>query len=133
MKIIAKQEFNHFPALVGEMRIKANRAIVKTTFDIEGRIKMSMSSPKSGREYPRGSRMHRASAPGEAPAVDYGTLINSITSDFPTDLSGLVFSPVPYSLYLEFGTGRMAARPAWIPAATAAWPGFLAAMSHLVG
>ncbi len=133
MKLIVKKEFDHFPALAGEMRIKAGLAVVKTTLDISRRVKMAMGEPKSGREYPRpGGKVHRASAPGEAPAIDYGTLINSIAEEFPGDLKGISFTSVPYSVPLEFGTSKTTARPAWIPAAEAAWPGFLAALQNLV-
>jgi hypothetical protein len=134
MKLVVKRVYNNFPALQGQMREKAGLAIKKTCFDIEARIKTSMGPPKTGREYPRpGGKIHVASAPGEAPAIDYGTLINSITTEFPTDLSGIVFSSVPYSAGLEFGTAKVAPRPAWVPAAEASWPSFLAAMERLIG
>jgi len=132
MKLVVQKKFNYFPALRGQLRTQAGLAVKKTSFEVERRIKMAMGGPKSGREYPRGGgKTHVASAPGEAPAIDYGTLINSIAVEFPSDTQGIVFSSVPYSVYLEFGTGRMAARPAWIPAAEGAWPGFLAAMERL--
>lgn len=43
-------------------------------------IKAAMRAPKHGRMYPKtdGTGMYRASARGEAPAVDTGTLIRSI-------------------------------------------------------
>jgi hypothetical protein len=133
MKLVVKKVYNHFPALTGEMREKAGLAIRRTAFDIEARIKQSMGPPKTGREYPRpGGKIHIASAPGEAPAIDYGTLINSITTEFPQELTGIVYSSVPYSVYLEFGSVKLAPRPAWVPAAEAAWPDFLAAMDKLL-
>lgn len=133
MKLVYQKKFNHFPALIGKMRPVASLGVHKTTFEIERGVKMSMGGPRSGREYPRpGGRMHIASAPGEPPAIDYGTLVNDISSEFPSDLEGIVFSSLPYSFYLEFGTGKIAPRPAWIPAAEAAWPGFLIAMRKLI-
>lgn len=129
-----KLTLNKFPQITADLRAKASQAVRKTTFDIERGVKTSMGGPRSGRAYPRpGGRMHIASAPGEPPAIDYGTLVNSIASEFPGDLQGVVFSSVPYSAYLEFGTSRIAPRPAWVPAAEAAWPGFLDAMQKLIG
>lgn len=133
MKLVVQKVFDDFPALKGKVRLKASLVVHKTTFDITRRMKMAMGEPKSGREYPRGGgKVHIASAPGEAPAIDYGTLINSITEDFPTDLTGITYSSVPYSVYLEFGTHKIAPRPAWIPAAEAAWPGFLSALQKIM-
>jgi len=54
------------------------QAVLKGCYMIEGDTKTSMK-PGSGREYKRpGGKIHRASAPGQPPAVDYGRLINSI-------------------------------------------------------
>lgn len=133
MKLVVTKVFNHFPQLVGVMRMRAGAAVRKTTFEVSRNVKQSMGEPKTGREYPRGGgKTHTASAPGEAPAIDYGTLINSIGEEFPTDLTGISFTSVDYSVPLEFGSVKMAPRPAWIPAAEKAWPGFLAAMERLI-
>ncbi|HLM58179.1 MAG TPA: hypothetical protein VK422_18900 [Pyrinomonadaceae bacterium] len=63
-----------------------------------------------------GSRIHRASAPGEAPAVDLGELANS----YSTTINGLrasVGSPLEKAALLEGGTRMIAPRPAAGPAA----------------
>ncbi len=82
--------------------------VAETVRDMEADIKEQMRAPKSGRIYTRnngqraarvknglgvrehktaahgfrraapGQRFHRASAPGESPAIDRGTLINSL-------------------------------------------------------
>ena len=41
-------------------------------------LKNVMQQPKSGRKYRRGKKLHTASAPGQAPAVDTGLLISNI-------------------------------------------------------
>lgn len=129
-----KLTVNKFPQIEAQLRARAAQAVRKASFDVERSVKGSMGGTKSGRAYPRaGGRVHIASAPGEAPAIDYGTLVNSIATEFPDDLRGVVYSPLPYSAYLEFGTAHIAPRPAWVPAAEAAWPGFLAAMQKLIG
>lgn len=70
----------------------------------------------NGREYPRGGRKHRASAPGQAPALDTGNLRANTNADQNlkqdgSDLVGTITSNTEYSEALERGTERMAARP----------------------
>lgn len=79
-------------------------------------VKKQMRASKSGRTYKRGKggRDHVASAPGEAPAVDTGRLINSsIYKRQVNPLQIVVGSNVKYSEYLEFGTRRIKPRPSW--------------------
>ena len=73
--------------------------------------------PKTGREYPRGrDKIHRASAPGQAPATDTGTLVSSIYNEDRGRNAKAIGSRLPYAFYLEFGTFKMDARPSWVPA-----------------
>lgn len=86
--------------------------------DVKKRIQ---GPPKTGRVYKRGkgknlSRAHQASAPGQAPATDTGTLVSSIYFQQDSDTSVTVGSRLAYAYYLEFGTRRMAPRPSWTPA-----------------
>lgn len=75
--------------------------------------------PKTGRIYRREnpSRIHQASAPGEAPADDLGNLKNSITVSPSTrhNVPAKVGSPLPYAADLEHGTPKILPRP-WL------WP-----------
>jgi phage gpG-like protein len=76
--------------------------------------------PKTGREYPRGkdgSKIHRASAPGQAPATDTGALVSSTYFTKVNDLTAAIGSRLDYAFFLEFGTLRMEPRPSWVPAA----------------
>ena len=74
-------------------------------------------STKSGTEYKRGSKTHTSSAPGQAPAVDTGTLVRSIQSLKSIYGDGwLVGTSIEYGKHLEFGTKNMSARPWLIPA-----------------
>ena len=93
------------------------RAVMAGAFVLETKIKVSMSaSSHSGKMYAG----HRASAPGETPAVDTGNLVNSIKSELvsssDTDAWANVGTGVEYAEYLEFGTSRMEARPFMRPA-----------------
>lgn len=81
---------------------------------------LTLSRPGTGREYPRGGRVHRASAPGEPPAVDTGELRASIGAE---QVGGVlrVGSGLPKAAGLEFGTttpsgGTVAPRPFMRPA-----------------
>jgi hypothetical protein len=71
--------------------------------------------------YQRGNITHRASAPGEAPATDTGTLVSSesIYYERESDLVSIIGSRLAYAYYLEFGTMRIAPRPSWMPAVEA--------------
>jgi HK97 gp10 family phage protein len=93
------------------------KAVLAGGFALEGKIKESMGEQKSGRMYGK----HQASAPGEAPAIDTGALLNSINTELtaatPTKAEGQVATNQVYAPPLEFGTSRMAARPFMRPAA----------------
>jgi hypothetical protein len=94
----------------------ASVVIRQTIYDLEATIKEAMAQPKHGRLYPRGSRVHQASAPGEAPAIDTGNLIHSMEPQFPSPTKGVLAIFAEYAPYLEFGTRRMEARPFAQPA-----------------
>lgn len=77
-----------------------------------------------------GYKLHRASAPGEAPAIDYGKLVNSIEMVFQRPLlRSIVFATAAYAIRLEKNLNR----PFMRPAAENAWPDFLARMKKLFG
>lgn len=79
-----------------------------------------LNGEKTGRIYKRRTVVHRASAPGEAPASDTGRLVNSINAEVVS--SGFEATvkagggAVKYARMLEFGTSKMAARPFMFPA-----------------
>lgn len=105
---------------------QAGAEIVAETLDeIETDLKVNMAAPKTGLQYPRGARWHQASAPGEAPAIDYGNLVNSIQKE-QDGARGLIYSNSEYAAPLEYGSPArgLAPRPAWIPAAERARKGF---------
>lgn len=78
--------------------------------------------PKTGALYKRGSKVHRASAPGEAPATDTGALASSIYYERPDPLTAAIGSRLEYAFFLEFGTRHIRPRKSWLPAAERAAP-----------
>lgn len=94
--------------------IALNATALETVSDVKRAIQRG---PKTGLEYRRGKKVHRSSAPGQAPATDTGALVNSVYYRKVDDFTMAVGSRLEYAFYLEFGTRKMAARPAWLPAA----------------
>ena len=95
-------------------------AVAETAFTIQQRVKLAIArGPNSGRIYQKSNprRTHQASAPGEAPASDTGTLAASVYADIH-GMAATIGSRLAYAHYLEFGTRRMAPRPVWVRTAT---------------
>lgn len=80
--------------------------------------RLVLRGPKTGRIYRRGKKVvHQASAPGEAPASDTGSLVARILGEAGTDdLSSRIAGRAAYAIHLEYGTKKMAARPFLRPA-----------------
>ena len=81
------------------------------------------SGAKTGRAYPRGRKVHIASAEGEAPAKDTGNLSSGITFKVTEQKDSIVgtvmtntFGLSDYGVHLEFGTVNMRPRPFMQPA-----------------
>jgi len=106
-----------------QLGLIVNAAALEAVSDVRRAIQ---GPPKTGREYLRGKdKIHRASAPGQAPATDTGTLVSSIYNEDRGHNAKAIGSRLPYAFYLEFGTFKMDARPAWIPAVERAIPKML--------
>lgn len=103
--------------VVDDLQGQASPVVRAMASGIVGEMKRLMSLPKTGRAYRRGrTAIHIASAPGEAPAVDMGTLTNSINMDMPTLTSARISINADYAAYLEYGTRFMQSRPYVAPA-----------------
>lgn len=112
-----------------ELRFKIDtnerNAMDAVTKFVQGEIiQRHTDSPRGGRIYRRGqlgaskgrATVQRASAPGEAPAVDSNLLRSSIEAGIEKvspGYVGLVGTNVKYAIFLEEGTGRMEPRPLW--------------------
>jgi HK97 gp10 family phage protein len=116
---------NNFPRIVAALPGVGRQAVEEALAEIETHIRLAMAASGSGRIYRRKDRTHQASAPGEAPAIDYGILSGSIQQGMTGETSGAVYTNMLYAVYLEFGTRHLAARPFMVPAADAIRPAFI--------
>lgn len=80
-------------------------------------IDLMRSSRPSGRVYRRGKggRTHRASAPGQPPAIDTGNLVGHVEFDVGPGF-GELGATVMTGLWMEQGTSRVRPRPWLLPA-----------------
>jgi hypothetical protein len=129
----------HVDQALAQMEQNARKFVTAAGIVYTNEVKRLMrTSPRGGRIYRRlrvtglrnrlrgrGARAgdyitHRASAPGEPPAVDRGNLINSVASVEEltpkgwATTGGSTLATIPTAL--EYGTGTIAPRPAFIPA-----------------
>lgn len=104
--------------LLARIRAGAMTGVVRgTEFVREEGASLMLNSPRGGRVYRRRGVTHKASAPGEPPAPDTGTLMRNIDARYDKDsLTGTVNFGTVYARALEYGTARMAARPFARPA-----------------
>ena len=109
----------------GEVVQNINRELDIALFAVAKKVEADakrsiLEGGKTGKLYKRRTVVHRASAPGEAPASDTGRLVNSINSYLDkAGKSALVIAgrgTVIYAAMLEFGTRFIAARPFMFPA-----------------
>lgn len=115
---MAEVRFNT-AAILERAREGAKRGIVAATEEVRNEaLRLILETPKSGRTYRRRGVVHQASAPGQPPASDTGTLVGRITTNYDRldQLVGVVTARTAYAAYLEFGTRRMAPRPFMRPA-----------------
>lgn len=104
--------YNRFGEMGAGLRPQVDRFAGHTAYNILSYAKqLQASGPKTGRVYRRGNVEHQASAPGEAPAVDLGNLINSGGVEALASCLWAIFFTAEYAKPLEFGTPRMSARP----------------------
>lgn len=99
-------------AFAADFNKEASRLIREIAFGIEAQMKLLMTGAKTGREYVRRGRIHVASAPGEAPAVDTGNLFNSIQTVIKSPLEAEITISAEYAEVLEFEKDRPFVRPA---------------------
>ncbi len=117
------------PELFQKLQAGVERFVQKGAAYVKGQLQASMAEPKSGRLYGR----HRASAPGQSPAVDSSNLTGSIAVIMQNSLEAKIGTPVEYALWLETGTSRMRARPLWDRTAKEVLPTLDAMLAKEIG
>jgi len=154
--------YNNIPKVTPAVESRAKRALEATARDIETHIKKGMRGPKTGRSYRRGSikrtgnayagqglrtdttsggkkyyivgaKLHRASAPGESPAIDTGHYVNSWFTRWTGRLRVLLGTNAAQARALEYGNPRrhLEARPHLGPAVDAARDKFIQRMRSI--
>lgn len=94
-------------------------AVTKACKLVEAEAKREMTEAEIDASKSYGKQQHHPSVPGSAPAVDFGTLRQSITHSVDQEESGAVgrvgsvITDPPYGQFLEYGTSKMASRP-WL-------------------
>lgn len=98
-------------------------------------VRLIVSGPKTGRIYRRlGGVEHQASAPGEPPASDTGTLAQRGDVEFDANaLRASVVFRTAYALPLELGTERMEPRPYLRPSLDFNFPVIQARINLTIG
>jgi hypothetical protein len=152
-------EYSNFAAIGEEMAREIDAVCEATALDIQARAQMAIQNPpKSGRIYELGeqqisfktakgqevsftarkgkaSRLHQASAPGEAPATDTGNLVGSAYTKKLGDADYETGFTAEYAAHLEYGAPKaaIAARPFLRPAVAAVKDRFISAIRRIVG
>lgn len=105
--------------VLAQIDVGAKDGLADVGVEVVNAIRRRLSTPGTGRLYRRRRIVHRASAPGQPPAVDTGRLRSSYTWKVGEDPQGAyveVGTSVRYAPWLEFGTRRMRPRPHVRPA-----------------
>jgi hypothetical protein len=90
---------------LGKLLEEKGTTVLKTIAqDLRAAMVRQMIKPKTGAEYARGSGVHRASAPGEAPAEDSSNLIGSLIPEANDRQVTMIMAD--YGYYLDQGISR---------------------------
>ena len=120
--------YNRLPELSERMHAVVREIVRATARHVSEVVAFEISSAKSGREY----GLHRASAPGEAPADYTGELLDGMKVRMTGPTTAEVSFPrAYYALFLEYGTAKMAARPFLHPSVEAERPRFIGELQML--
>lgn len=134
---------NNFTVTITDNRIQeflikipniVDAIVQKTALDLEADAKESLTGARTGITYTRKGRSHQASAPGEPPATDFGSLSNSIEAK-KTGLGSaeVTVGETEIGPALEWGSIKrhIAPRPFMRPAAERARKPFTEAFDQL--
>lgn len=133
--VVVRLTSNRFADLARRLPEEVARICESAARAIETDAKTSMAEAKSGRVYTIGGVDHTASAPGEAPAVETGNLMNSIQTEQDGATRWVVYTNAEYAQHLEYGApaAGIAPRPFFTPAAERERSRFISALEDLEG
>lgn len=99
------------------MKLKQRQFVVLACAEVERTAKTIMRDTAVNTEISYGAKNHHPSLPGNPPAPDTGTLLQSVTHSIEEE-DGLTVGYVgstlkDYPRYLEYGTSKMKPRP-WL-------------------
>lgn len=127
-KIAVIVKSNRLRNISEQMKSRVRDIARKAALDTKSHAIRLMKGPKHGLVYRRGKKVHQASAPGEAPAIDTGKLANSIQTDSFGQMGAMVFTDTEYGAILEFAMNR----PFMGPAVEEVREGFLRAVERVL-
>jgi hypothetical protein len=131
---VRAEGFQKVQVMVGGLPSKlfkqVKEALIEGAVDLRNTMISSMrDTPKTGRAYRRGGKIHIASSPYNPPAIDTGELVRSITMEArANEVEVGAESGAPYAKFLEGGSfskasgrsgasrGKMLPRPFMKPA-----------------
>ena len=117
---LLKAATGYLAKVLGAIGVGGKDGLADVGIEAVNRVRVLLSTPGQGRVYRRpgvrGPRavIHRASAPGQPPAVDTGHLRASYTHRLGEDAQGPyveIGTNVKTAPWLEYGTRRMRPRP----------------------
>lgn len=101
---------SNWPQIATQTSAAVESGLLKVGEQMRDRLIARMREPKHGVI----RRGHQASAPGEAPAVETGTLAGSLKVEAESRTSVAVYSDDAKAAWLEYGTKHVAPRPNFV-------------------
>lgn len=93
-----------------------DQAVERAVMELRAEVDEGWNDAPSGIVYDKGSYVHVASAPGEAPAIELGGLSTSINTRRIRPGTWALRDGVEYGVILELGSSEVMARPWLLPA-----------------
>jgi len=93
----------------------ADKALRAAAEAMTTQMKLLFGTGEGDKVYTRGGITHVASAPGDPPNSDTGSLMNSLRWERVGDLHYEIRDGVAHGIYMELGTETIAARPFMYP------------------
>lgn len=120
MPLTVKVVNNRFGGIAKLLPILCGQAVAKELAEMKAMIVEGMQASTPG-----------PSTPGNMPAIDTHTLVDSLTITMTNKAQGYLWTDVEYATYLEYGTSRMMPRPFMTPASEEGRKGLIKTLSNM--